>query len=95
MEKFRNRFRISSSRLNSWNYGWNGEYFVTVCTKARINYFGNIVDDEMNFNSIGYWATLCWREIPHHFPFVKLGAFVVMPNHMHGIIIIDKIPEGV
>ena len=94
MEKFRNKYRISSTRLKNWDYGWNGLYFVTICTQNRECYFGNIADEEMKLSDIGDMANKYWHEIPQHFPFVKLHSFIVMPNHVHGIIEIDKIDDG-
>ncbi|MDZ4711502.1 MAG: transposase [bacterium] len=90
MEKFRNKYRIPSARLKSWDYGWNGSYFVTICTKYRQHLFGKIFDHEMYFNSKGKIALDCWCEIPDHFDFVNLGEYVIMPNHVHGIINIVK-----
>jgi len=88
--KFKNKYRVESARLKNWDYGWNASYFVTICTKNRIYFFGNVVDDEMILNDIGLIADNCWLQIPEHFPFVKLGEHVVMPNHVHGIVIIGK-----
>ncbi|KHE92040.1 MAG: hypothetical protein SCABRO_02211 [Candidatus Scalindua brodae] len=65
-------------------------YFVTICTQNREHYFGDIVDDEMQLSQLGMAAEKYWSEIPNHFPFVILDACVVMPNHIHGIIVIDK-----
>ncbi len=93
-DKFQNKYRISSTRLQNWDYGWNASYFVTICTKTREHYFGKIVDGEMCLSEIGGIAQQCWREIPDHFPFVILDAFVIMPNHVHGIIIINKTDDG-
>ena len=93
-DKFQNKYRISSARLQNWDYGWNASYFVTICTKNREHYFGKIVDGEMHFSEIGRIAKQFWREIPDHFPFVILDAFVIMPNHVHGIIIIKKTDDG-
>jgi len=90
MEKYKNKYRIPSTRLQNWDYGWNGAYFITICTHNREHYFGEIVNKKMKLSEIGIAAEKYWHEIPQHFPFVKLGAFVVMPNHIHGIIIIDK-----
>ena len=90
MEKYKNKYRIPSTRLQNWDYGWNGAYFITICTHNREHYFGEIVNKKMELSEIGIAAEKYWYEIPQHFPFVKLGAFVVMPNHIHGIIIIDK-----
>lgn len=89
-DKFKNRYRISSARLQNWNYGWNGFYFVTICTKNRECFFGEIINGMMVLSEIGEMAHKYWIEISNHFPFLKLDAFVVMPNHMHGIIVIDK-----
>lgn len=93
-DKFQNKYRISSTRLQNWDYGWNASYFVTICTKNREHYFGEIVDGEMQLSDIGKMAQQCWREIPGHFPFVILDAFVIMPNHVHGIIVINKTDDG-
>lgn len=90
MEKFKNKYRIPSARLQSWDYGWNGSYFITICTQNRLHYFGEITNGKMQLSEIGKITEKYWHEIPQHFSFVKLGAFVVMPNHIHGIIIIDK-----
>lgn len=90
MEKFNNKYRIPSARLQTWDYGNNGLYFITICTKNRENYFGKITEGEMMLSEIGFLANKYWHEIPEHFPFMKLNEFVVMPNHVHGIIIIDK-----
>ncbi|HAW81743.1 MAG TPA: hypothetical protein DCX27_19800 [Balneola sp.] len=88
--RFRNKYRNETTRLKSWDYGWNGSYFITLCEKNRERCFGEIKNDEMFLSEIGKIANQCWKEIPDHFPFVKLGEFDVMPNHVHGIIIIDK-----
>ena len=90
MDKFKNKYRIPSARLQSWDYGWNGSYFITICTKNREYFFGEIKNGKMELSPIGKITEKYWHEIPQHFSFVKLGAFVVMPNHIHGIIIIDK-----
>lgn len=94
MDKFRNKYRTSSAGLQNWNYGWNAAYFVTICTANRELFFGDIVNGEMKLSEIGAKANEYWLEIPDHFPFVKLDVYVVMPNHVHGIIIIDKQNDG-
>lgn len=83
--KFRNRYRISSSRAPWWDYG-DGSYFVTICTRNRTYFFGEIIDGEMHASQIGDIAKKHWIEIPDRFPFVHLGEFVIMPNHIHGIV---------
>jgi putative transposase len=89
-DKFQNKYRISSTRLQNWDYGSNGSYFITICTKNRKCFFGNIENQIMNLSEIGQFADKFWMEIPNHFPFVELGVFVVMPNYVHGILIINK-----
>lgn len=89
-EKFRNKYRVPSARLQNWNYGANGAYFITICTKEMQHFFGEVVDKKMNLNSAGVLAEEYWIEILKQFPYVELGNFQVMPNHTHGILIIDK-----
>ncbi len=88
--KFQNKYRIESTRLKNWDYRNNGAYFITICTKNRKHYFGKIIDKRMELNGIGLFANNFWSEIPNHFPFVELGNFQIMPNHMHGILIINN-----
>src|SRR5512145_591805 len=88
-EKFRNRYRIPSTRLANWDYRWNAPYYITICTKHREHYFGHIVDGKMELSSIGIIADVLWHEIKNHTRNVELDAFVVMPNHIHGILIIN------
>ena len=71
-----------------------GAYFVTVCTKGRIELFGKVVDGEMRRNDYGNIVQLCWDELPLHYPNIQLDEFQVMPNHVHGIIIIHDDPVG-
>ena len=78
-----------SIRLKEHDYSQPGAYFVTICTRDRACLFGEIVDGEMRLNEAGEIARGCWEEIPRHFPLVELDAFVVMPNHVHGIIVIQ------
>lgn len=89
-EKYKNKYRIQSARLKNWDYGSNAKYFVTICTNDRAHYFGDIIDKTMKLSDIGNMAQKYWNEIPNHFPFVILDAFVAMPNHVHGIIAINK-----
>src|SRR5690625_1275466 len=90
MKKFNGKYRIKSSRLPGWDYGRDGIYFVTICTKDRRHYFGNIRNGVMNLSDIGEIANTCWLAIPNHFPFVVLHNHMVMPNHVHGLIEIAK-----
>jgi putative transposase len=94
-KKFQNKYRTESIRLSNWDYRNNADYFVTICTKDKKCFFGDISLDNqtkqktMKLSKIGEYAHDFWVEIPSHFPFVKLDAFVVMPNHVHGIITIN------
>ncbi|MCX6239792.1 MAG: transposase [Bacteroidia bacterium] len=91
-DKFQDRYRIPSARASWWDYGRNAAYFVTICILDRECYFGEIVEKQFIASPIGEIAQTYWQEIPQHFPYVQLDSFVIMPNHLHGIIIIDK-PE--
>ena len=87
---YKNRYRVESARLKNWDYSANGYYYITICTKDRIHYFGNIINDEMILSKIGNMAYKYWQEIPNHFPFVRLDEFIIMPNHVHGIVVIKN-----
>ena len=65
-ERFKNKYRAPSARLQSWNYGWNGYYFITICTKNMECYFGEILDDNMELSAIGVLAYVLWCEIKYH-----------------------------
>ncbi len=94
MDKYKSKYRIQSTRAQWWDYGWNGAYFITICTKNREHFFGEIADGKMILSNAGIIADIFWHEISNHFLFVELGKFVVMPNHIHGILILDKPDEG-
>ncbi len=89
-KKFKNKYRIESTRLQNYNYSQNGYYFVTICTKDRECFFGGIQNNKMELSKMGEIAHNFWAEIPKHFPFVELEPWIIMPNHVHGIISIDK-----
>ena len=78
--------RRKSIRLQGYDYSQAGAYFITVCTHNRVPLFGEIVDGVMVLNTAGQIVEKCWCAIPEHFPQVTLDEFVVMPNHVHGII---------
>jgi REP element-mobilizing transposase RayT len=77
-----------SIRLPGYDYTSACAYFVTLVAYQRDCLLGEIVNAEMILNALGQIADECWRAIPAHFPNVELGAHVVMPNHVHGIIVI-------
>ena len=79
-----------SLRLSNWDYSWAGVYFITTCTKDRNCYFGNVVNGEMMLTNPGAIADVLWHEIPNHSKNVELGPFIVMPNHIHGILMLKN-----
>lgn len=81
-------------RLEGYDYASAGAYFVTICTEGRICLFGEIVAAEMQLSEIGQIATACWDQLPQHYPRLELDAWVVMPNHVHGIIVLDSGDSG-
>jgi putative transposase len=89
MTLFRNKYRIETTRLRDWNYAARGWYFVTICIENKRGYFGRIIDAQQYLSALGEYAEACWREIPSHHKNVTLDEFIVMPNHVHGIIVID------
>ena len=90
MEKWKGKYRIPSARASWWDYSRNGVYFITICTRDREHFLGECVDGKMTLSTVGAIVQGFWYEIPQHFPFVWLGEFVVMPNHIHGILVLDK-----
>ena len=85
-EKYQNRYRIKSARLQGYDYTNLGLYFITICTKNRECYFGNIIDNKMQLSNIGVLADVFWHEIKNHSKNIELHEFIVMPNHIHGIL---------
>ena len=81
--QYHNRHTI---RLKNYDYSKAGLYFITICTQNRDCMFGEITDGKMELSRIGKMAEKSWLEIPQHFPQVVLHDFVIMPNHVHGII---------
>ena len=90
MDKFQNKYRIPSARHQNWDYRWDGAYFITICTKDRQHYFGKIENGKMILSNVGILADVFWHEIKNHNKNVELGEFVVMPNHVHDILILNN-----
>jgi REP-associated tyrosine transposase len=80
--------RRRSIRLKHYDYTQSGAYFVTIVMKGRACLLGDIVDQEMRLNNIGHAVQDVWENLVDHYPQIELDAFVVMPNHVHGIIVI-------
>ena len=97
MAKFQNKYRIESIRLKGWDYRHTGAYFITICTHNRVHHFGECRDGKMKLSTMGLIVQGCWYEIPRLNDQVRLGEFVVMPNHVHGILMLvdgDEIGNG-
>ena len=95
MEKFQGKYRISSARLKSWDYASEGLYFITICTKNRVHFFGEIVrtkrgQNETELSVLGRAVEMKWLRTPEIRPDMNLslGEYQVMPNHFHAILII-------
>ncbi len=80
------RHHRRSIRLKGYDYTQPGAYFITICAHQRAHLFGRVVDGEMVLNALGEIARQCWLAIPNHFPQARLDEFVIMPNHVHGIV---------
>lgn len=91
MSLYRNKSRIESARLKNWDYRNEGAYFITICTKNRQSYFGECNNGEINLSNAGLIADKCWIEIPDHFTNVRPGVHIVMPNHVHGILVLTAV----
>jgi hypothetical protein len=87
---FRNRYRIESSRFPGFDYSAPGKYFITICTKNRIPFFGKIRNGVIILSDTGFIVRDSWLAIPSHFPSALLDEFIIMPDHIHGIIIIKS-----
>ena len=91
------RSRRRSIRLPGFDYAQPGAYFVTICTWDRACVLGQVVNDEINLSQAGRVVQATWEDLPRHFPHVRLDAWIVMPNHVHGIIVLtdpDDMPVG-
>ena len=83
-----------SMRLKDYNYSTNGYYFTTICAKNKIECFGEIQNCKMVLNEYGKIINQCWDDLPNHYQNCRLDEFIIMPNHMHGIVIIDNSAAG-
>jgi hypothetical protein len=77
-------------RWQGYDYANVGAYYLTICTQDRLQLFGRIVDGILHPSPIGALARQCWDAIPQHMPHVDIGEFVVMPNHVHGILVMRE-----
>ncbi len=72
--------------MRNWDYEWNGIYYITICTGGRECFFGTWGNNEIILSESGCIGEQIWLEIPNHFHYVKLESYVIMPNHIHGIL---------
>ena len=72
--------------MKGYDYSWRGLYFVTICAKRRQRHWGKVVDGRMQLSEFGRSAHQCWKEMSIHFPHARVLEFVVMPDHVHGLI---------
>ena len=94
MTLFKEKYRIESTRLSGYDYSQPGAYFITIVTYNRQCSFGNIIDGEMMLNEFGVLVQNEWLKTGIIRPNINIDAFVVMPNHLHGIIIITDNDNG-
>jgi REP element-mobilizing transposase RayT len=87
---FQGKYRNESFRKPLWDYRNDGAYFITICTKDNKHFFGEIDEGKMNLSPMGVIAFILWQEIKNHTKNCRLGEFVVMPNHIHGILILEN-----
>ncbi|BAZ44499.1 hypothetical protein NIES4102_15090 [Chondrocystis sp. NIES-4102] len=90
MTLYKNKYRIESARCPNWDYTSEGYYFITICTLNRQCFFGNVNNGIMQLSDIGLIIAQEWQKTPQIRPNVQLDEWVVMPNHLHGIIIIKN-----
>ena len=83
-----------SVRLKGYDYSRPGAYFVTLCTHDRESLFGEICNGLTHLNRMGLIVQRTWFDLPHHYPHVVLDAMVIMPNHLHGVIVLTEDDEA-
>ncbi len=84
-----------SIRLKEYDYSQNGVYFITICTQNKECLFGEIEDGEMRLNDAGKIIDRWWHKMKNKFPNIELDEYIIMPNHFHGILIIQNVdPVG-
>lgn len=81
--------RRQSIRLKDYDYSASGAYFVTICTYERACLLGDVIEEQVHFSEFGRIVSDVWNRLPEHYGNLELDAFVVMPNHVHGIMLLD------
>ena len=90
MTKYKNKYRVESHRMPNWDYSGNGIYFLTICVNNRLCLFGNVKNDKMILNEYGKIAHDEWKKSFEIRSEIQLDESVIMPNHLHGIVIINN-----
>ena len=86
------KFKDVNLRAQWWDYRNAASYFITICTQDRQHYFGEIENQRMKLSAIGAIADVLWFELPHRNSIIELGEYVIMPDHLHGILILKDLP---
>ncbi len=94
MDSYKRQCYRRLTRLKDYDYSHPGAYFITICTKKRHCLFGEIQNEEMKVNDYGEIVRQTWLDLPQHYPNVQLNAFVIMPNHIHGIVFLEDVGAG-
>ena len=87
---FKNKYRIPSARLPGWDYSSAGFYFVTICTKDRVCRLGEVINGSMLLSEQGNMVKKFWFDLPNNYKNCKLDEFIIMPDHFHGIVVIEN-----
>jgi REP element-mobilizing transposase RayT len=90
MKDHHEKYHRRSVRLKGYDYSYQGWYYVTICTRNREMIFGDVVDGKMVLNEFGKIVENTWHDLINHNNHIELDAFVIMPNHIHGIIVINN-----
>ena len=90
MTLFKDKYRIQSARLRHWDYSATGSYFVTICTKERACFFGDVTNTEVKLSPVGRIVAEEWQKTPFIRQNVELDEWQIMPNHLHVIVVIKE-----
>ena len=83
-----------SPRLQGYDYTQEGAYFITICVQNRRSLFGKITENTFTRNAAGDMVTVWWEKLPEKFPDIELDEYIVMPNHFHGIVVINQVLDS-
>ncbi|GAB4220176.1 MAG TPA: transposase [Spirochaetota bacterium] len=96
MTLFKNKYRSETTRLKGFDYASPGAYFITICTYNREHVFGKIINGTMMVNETGKIVNECLHDLPNHYPNLKIDEYVIMPDHIHCIMVItEKYTHGI